>query len=356
VDEKGYKNKIPHLIVDTLICSLCGKNYADSGKAWRCECGGPFDLAFSARFPLDKIEQRDPSMWRYREAIPIKSPISFQEGFTPLIEVDVGDRPVLIKQDHLFQTGSFKDRGASVLISRAKELGVTDVVEDSSGNAGSAIAAYCAMAGIGCDIFVPEGAPEGKLAQIRQYGAKVHKKGDRAYAADAAIEASEKTYYASHCWNPYFLHGTKTFAFEVCEQLGWESPDVVVLPVGNGTLFLGAYIGFNELLACEIIDSIPKLIAIRPEDKKNTVAKGIAIENPVRGAQIFQAIKATNGKLISVSDSEILDSYSSIGRKGFFIEPASAATIAGLAKCGCPEETVVSVFTGHGLKQPNIGF
>ena len=254
-----------------LTCIKCNATYSSDDPLWRCRCGGLLDLRieFEPVFDLEKIKKRKPSMWRYREAIPIKDDahiVSFDEGFTPLIEVTVFGKAILIKQEQLFPTGSFKDRGASVLISQVRALGIEKVVEDSSGNAGSAIAAYCAHAGISCEIFVPAETSSSKLAQIALYGAKLNKiPGTREETAAAVLKAAETNYYASHSWNPFFFHGTKTFAFEVCEQLGWVSPDTVILPVGNGTLLLGAYIGFMELKAAKITKKFPaSLVFNRP--------------------------------------------------------------------------------------------
>ena len=345
-------------------------------KIWKCTCGGLLDLDFQPHFPIDKIRQRKPTLWRYREAIPILNDaniISFDEGFTPLIPVDFGSQTVWLKQDHLFPTGSYKDRGASILISKVKELGVQNVVEDSSGNAGCAIAAYCAQARIKCQIYVAEDTAAGKLAQIEFYGAKLNRiPGSREDTGRAALKAADKEYYASHSRNPFFFQGTKTFAFEVCEQLGWKSPDSIVVPVGNGTLLLGAYIGFNELLNARIIREIPKIIGVQSLhcaplyqalkegleeipaiDKKETLAEGIAIAEPVRGKQILAAVKKSKGDMIVVDDSEIKDSLRDLCRKGFYVEPTSAATTAGLRKyleISPSDEIIVSVLTGHGLK------
>jgi threonine synthase len=315
-------------------------------------------------------------MWRYREAIPIRresSILSMSEGFTPLEKVEFNGNYSLIKVDYLFPTGSYKDRGATVLISKMKEWGVQKVVEDSSGNAGSAIAAYCARAGIECEIYVPRYTSSEKAVQIQAYGATLRKvKGSRERTAEAAMEAASKIPYASHCWNPFFLHGTKTFAFEVWEQMGWKAPDVLVLPVGHGTLFLGAYIGFKELKEAGMIRRIPKLVGIqsascaplyrafkkgwrepRPIEKRETVAEGIAIAKPVRGRQILGAIEKTDGEILAVTEKEIGMALKEMGRKGHFIEPTSAATIAGLKKYLRKKrgrETVVSTLTGTGLK------
>ena len=270
-------------------------------------------------------------MWRYREAVPLdhdSNLVTYDEGFPPLLPFHIDSRPVLFKQEYLFPTGSYKDRGASILVSKIKELGVKSVVQDSSGNAGSAIAAYCARAGIHCHVFVPERTANQKLAQMRSYGALVTRvPGSRQETAAAALREAAHTYYASHIWNPFFLHGTKTFAFEVCEQLGWRAPDTVILPVGNGTLLLGAYIGFQELRAASVIKRVPRLIGVQaarcaplhaalqnPQSKEtgpadgDTLAEGIAIENPIRASQILDAIGSTRGDIVTVEEEEIVDS------------------------------------------------
>lgn len=374
----------------TLTCMECGAEYAaEDYTAAACtaeaprrrrRCGGLLDVRFHPRFPLDKIEKRKPTMWRYREAIPIENDafiVSFEEGFTPLLQMAVAGRAVWVKQEHLFPTGSYKDRGASVLISRARALGIAHVVEDSSGNAGSAVAAYCARAGIGCDIFVPASTSPGKLAQITAYGANLNKiPGSREDTADAVLKAAEQHFYASHSWNPFFFHGTKTFAFEVCEQLGWRAPDTVILPVGNGTLLLGAYIGFNELLAAGITQKAPRIIAVQAANcaplhrafkenldtiphinGKKTTAEGIAIAAPIRGKQILAAVRRTGGDFIAVNEKEIEAAWKETCGRGFYIEPTSAAAAAGVRRyieetAPPADELIVSVFTGHGLKHP----
>lgn len=359
-----------------LTCTRCDKNYSLEEKIWQCTCGGLLDLQFQSAFPLDEIKKRRPTLWRYREAIPISEDshiISFEEGYTPLLPLDFEGKQIWVKQDHLFPTGSYKDRGAAVLMSKVNELGLRRVVEDSSGNAGCAIAAYAARGGIQSDIYVPESTSPAKLAQIQSYGARLKKiPGSREDTARAVWDAAQKDYYASHSWNPFFFHGTKTFAFEVWEQLGWKAPDTVLIPVGNGTLLLGAYIGFQELLDSGMIREIPRIIAVQasrcaplakafqdglkkisPTDSRETLAEGIAIAEPVRGDQILQAVRNTGGYFISVSEEEIKRSLRRVWKKGFYIEPTSAATVAGLyhyLKDSDPEETIVSVFTGHGLK------
>jgi threonine synthase len=276
---------------------------------------------------------------------------------------------VFIKQDHLFPSGSYKDRGASVLLSYLKEHSIDNIIEDSSGNAGSAIAAYAAKAGIASTIFVPEHTSEAKLAQIRAYGSSVEKvAGSREDTAQAAYAAVEHSYYASHTWNPLFFHGTKSFAYEVCEQNNWKSPDAIIIPTGNGTLLLGAFLGFSELLRMGIIEKIPKLIAVQSNrcpplynllygktdtQPGETIAEGIAIAAPARKHQLLNAIQASGGEIIIVDDTEITSSLQLAGRRGFYIEPTSAAALAGLEHYLHTlkhDETIVTTFTGHGLK------
>ncbi|MGC8589134.1 threonine synthase [Athalassotoga sp.] len=363
-----------------LICSVCGKTFPTNYKGFTCECGGILDLEFEAEFPIEKIEKRKPNMWRYLEAIPIadnRHLITFDEGFTPLLPIDFSGKTVFVKQDHLFQTGSYKDRGAAVLLNHAKEIGITKVVEDSSGNAGCAIAAYCAKASIKCDIFVPFETSPAKIAQIKAYGAEIHEvKFTREDTANAALNMAKETYYASHVYNPYFFHGVKTFSYEVTEQLGWKAPDTIVIPVGNGTLLLGAYIGFQDLRKAEIIEKMPKIVAVQAQNcaplAKNfegvssskiifrkTIAEGIAIANPARKAQIMKAVSDTEGRFLTVSEKEIKDAIKEMAMQGYYIEPTSAATVAGLKKYvrnAQKREKIVSVFTGHGLKSANLSF
>jgi threonine synthase len=361
--------------MERFFCPDCRRFYPVSPTRWRCDCGSFLDLEFKPAFPIEKILKRAPTLWRYREAIPVRqdrATVSMGEGVTPLEEMDFNGRRVFVKIDYLFPTGSYKDRGAAVLVSKAKELGIKKVVEDSSGNAGSAIAAYCARAGIRCEIFVPGSTSPEKLVQIETYGATLRKvAGSRERTAEVTMEAALNTYYASHCWNPFFLHGTKTFAFETWEQMGWNAPDAIVLPVGHGTLFLGTYIGFRELKEAGLVKKIPKLVGVQsafcaplyrafkkgaekdlPIEKKETLAEGIAIAKPIRGKQILKAVRETGGEMLSVTEREVAVALREMGQRGHYIEPTAAATIAGLQKYlkHIKKEVVVSTLTGVGLK------
>ncbi len=357
------------------VCASCGKRLPGDALVFACPCGGLLDLDFTPDFDPGSVIGRKPDLWRYAGAlpVPVENAVSLGEGFTPLLPVALGGREVLVKQDQLFSTGSYKDRGASVMISQAAALGVKDVVEDSSGNAGCAVAAYCARAGIGCRIFVPADTSPAKTAQISLYGAKLELvPGSREATAAAALGAARSAYYASHCYNPYFFHGTKTFAYEVAEQLGWQAPDAVILPAGNGTLLLGAALGFAELAAAGIIRKRPRLVAVQAEncsplaqafargdedmaqtEARPTLAEGIAIAAPVRARQMLAAVRETDGTFVTASEEAITAAFLAMARQGFYIEPTSAAVIAGaaaFAQQSGPSGRLVTVFTGHGLK------
>lgn len=298
-----------------------------------------------------------------------KKIVSLGEGFTDLVPLKIDKKQVLVKMDHQMPTGSFKDRGASVLMSKIKELGVSEVVEDSSGNAGCAIAAYSQKAKIGCKILVPEKTPEQKLRKIRNFGVNLTViPGDREDCARAAMEMAEKIFYASHVWNPFFISGTRTFGYEVSEQLGWQVPDAVVLPCGNGTLLLGAYLGFKDLVWSKVINQIPRIIGVQAANcsplaaafsgrevqlgRKETVARGIAIARPPRAQEIIQSVKATKGLFITVSEPEIEDALKLSEDLGYHIEPTAAATIAGLRRYlhqASTDELIVSVFSGQNV-------
>ncbi len=365
---------------NSFICVKTGEEYALSEPRWQSDQQGLLDIRFRPSFDIYRIRQRSANLWRYREAIPIQDDaniVSFGEGATPLQQIDLDNFKIHLKLDFLFPTGSYKDRGASVMISKVKELGIDKVVQDSSGNAGASVAAYCAKAGIACDIYAPKRTSQAKLTQIKMYGATLHLiDGTREDTAQAALEAAQKSYYASHCWNPYFFQGTKTFAFEIAEQMGWKAPDTVILPAGNGTLLIGAYIGFRELMRAGITTQIPKIIGVQaancsplyeafnqdlpaiPEiTTQPSIAEGIAIKTPVRGLQMIHYVELTSGKFLVVEESEIKDTLFLLGKQGFFVEPTSAAVIAGVRQYLQQEahsaETIVSVLTGAGLKATN---
>ena len=361
-----------------LCCSRCQQKQPLDTLKWRCECGGLFEIAERVSFSREAIARDRPTLWRYRAMLPIQNDaniISLGEGFTPLVPVQLYGPPVLCKLDFLTPTGSFKDRGAAVLVSALREMGVAEVVEDSSGNAAASLAAYCARAGIHARIFVPAHASPAKLAQISVYGAElVAVEGTRESAAEAAQQAAETAYYASHNYSPFFLEGTKTFAYEVWEHLDGRVPHNVILPFGNGSLLMGAYRGFQDLVEAGLVERSPRLFAVQaracaplyeayrrgqdsplPVTPGETIAEGIRVALPSHGEQALSAIRETEGAVLVVDDSEIGNARAMLARVGLYVEPTSAAAVAALMKLDkvidAGQITVVGL-TGSGLKSP----
>lgn len=347
---------------------------------WRCSCGGLLDLLGIPTLDNFKPVSGLWSIWRYRKSLPFDTSsnewetVTLGEGITPLIEEEIGQ---YLKLDFLMPTLSFKDRGSAVLITKALELGVSRVVADSSGNAGISIAAYCSRAAIDAEVFVPANTSGKKVEQLRSYGAKVHQvTGDRQAANAAAIEYLENNnaYYASHIYNPLFHHGTKTYMYEIWEQLGGKLPDVLVLPVGNGTLLLGAYIGAKELVDSGLASRMPNFIAIQARECaplastwqkqttgiaqgesrcNSTVAEGIAIADPPRANQMIEAVNASRGSFVTVSEAEIISARRLLSRRGIDVEPTAAAAYAGFLswrKQNPETGSIVVALTGAGLK------
>jgi threonine synthase len=346
----------PDLADMTLCCAACGHRHPLEDLAWRCAaCGGVLDLAdFTPVIPQASVlAGRPATLWRYAEALPVAEPadISLGEGMTPLVGAP-GLPGVLLKIDYLMPTGSFKDRGAVVLTALAQQLAVPRMIADSSGNAGTAIAAYAARARVPCEVYVPAATSAGKVAQLRAYGATVHQvPGSREDTAAAARQAAGQpgTFYASHVYHPFFLHGTKTYVLELWEQLGGRLPPVLVLPAGNGTLVLGAYLAGRELLSQGLISQLPRIAAVQaarcaplasafkrglaaPEEMegKETIAEGIAIARPARGAQILAAVRETGGTIVTVTDDQVHAAHIGLAHAGLYVEPTAAACWAAL--------------------------
>ncbi|MEY8599691.1 threonine synthase [Staphylococcus shinii] len=360
--------------MDLYMCNVCKKTYEIKSEIWRCTCGGLLNLIKSAQM-IGEIRASLPSLWRYHHSIPVNEKewkdITMGEGYTAMIPIDDGVNSYF-KMDYMMPTASFKDRGAAVLISKAKELNVKRVIVDSSGNAGNAIAAYSRRAGLECDVYISDKTSPNKIKQLKAYNANIKKisgsREDVAKAAQKAV-AESKDFYASHIFNPYFYEGTKTYAFETWEQLGF-APDVMVVPVGNGTLLLGIYIGFKELYEQNIINKIPKIIAIQSENcaplsqafnlglsdyknvkTKETLAEGIAIAEPLRASQILKAIRETEGDIYTVNENELKSAHQKLSDLGLFVEHTTAANYAGFLKYKKKRvETVVVPLCGSGLK------
>ena len=263
----------------------------------------------------------------------------------------------------------------TTLITYLKSRGITRVLEDSSGNAGASMAAYSAAAGMQSRILVPETASYPKIAQMAATGADVVTiKGSRQDVADAALRYAKEIFYASHNWQPFFLEGTKTLAYELWEQLGFRIPDNIVFPVGYGSNVCGCERGFAELKRRGEIDRLPRLFGVQaancapyyaafkaggeelvPTDVTTTIAEGIASSKPTRVRDVLRAIRNSGGSLLAVTEEEIVSALGALARQGLYVEPTSAAAAAGLRQLFrdnaiAPEQTTVLVLTGSGLK------
>ena len=333
-----------------LRCPRCSKSRPADMSVEAClDCGSPLDVAY-----LGSDDNKFGSI-----PTPIHNPVlsvSLGEGDTPsvrLTNLSTKLPPIHLfaKLEFLNPTGSFKDRGTATMLSVAREFGVDELVEDSSGNAGASVSAYAARAGIKSHIFVPADAPEAKLRQIRAYGTTVHPiDGVREDVTTAAIEYSRTRdlVYASHMLSPYFAEGTKAFAYEVVQQFDHQTPDHVVFPVGNGSLIIGAYNGFKELMAAGRINKIPMLHCVQSrnvmplvaafngeewssQSATKTVAGGISISTPSRQWQILNILRMSGGIAVSVEELAIIQMQKDLAeQEGIFAEPTSAAAFAGL--------------------------
>lgn len=382
----------------TLRCTSCGATYADTEPLWACVCGGllTVDYQWPAVALADRaaaLEQgrQATGLWRYAHFLPLTadpgaSPVTLGEGNTPLVPLPRwGERHglhrVYAKLEYVSPTGSFKDRGAAVVVAKAAAWGIGRMVEDSSGNAGASIAAYSARAGIACDIFVPAAAPTAKVRPIERSGANVRRiEGTRADVTTAALDAVDdgESYYAAHNLNPYFTEGMKTAAYEVLESLDYQAPDHMILPVGGGSLFVGLWRGCQEWRSWGWVPSAPRMHVAQstgcaplvtayqqgsdepaPIDRQPTVAGGIEVVAPPRGRHILSIMRESAGSAVAVDDEAIIAHRELLATlEGLDVEPTAAVPLAGLAalaRAGVvgPDETVVACLTGSGLKDPS---
>ncbi len=370
-----------------LRCRDCGR--AADLRDWRCtRCGGLLRLEWPGLTPDQRIDPAARGVWRYRPVLPAvgaSAIVTLGEGATPIAWIDrwaaahrLGQ--VGVKLEYLNPTGSFKDRGTTMLVSHARSLGLGRLIEDSSGNAGASVAAYAARAGVEATIFVPAAAPAAKRAQIERVGATIVPiDGTREAVTEAALAevARSGAYYAGHNANPFFVAGMATFAYELIEELG-ATPRHLVIPTGGGSLCVGCFDGyrrwFDEKAGCQRCPRIhavqssgcaPLVAAIEhgldrvPAIRRNrTVAGGIEVERPPRDREILQAIRRTGGSAVAVDDDEILAQRRLLARtEGIDVEPTTAAAFAGLARLAkdgviAPDDMVVVAATGAGWKDP----
>jgi threonine synthase len=369
-----------YIPIMSVYCPQCLRKSEYSLTHWHCTCGNAWEPLPDGQFDPLLIKKEDTSLWRYRPLMNLNLAeplVSLEAGVTPLLSASFIGREVRFKVEYLNPSGSFKDRGTEVMINVLKSLGVQNVVEDSSGNAGASLAAYAARAGMSAEIYAPETASPIKLSQIEIYGARVNKiPGPRVNAAQAVLRAIEQgAIYASHAWNPAYLLGQETSAWEVWEQLGQRAPDMWVTPVGQGGHFLGIWLGFKRLLAAGLIEKLPRMVAVQSErmapicklfheklsslpevnNTAITIAEGVVVSNPLRWKRIRQALQESGGTCLSIPEENILSARENLAQIGFFVEPTSALIAAALPavyRLAKPEEVIVASLTGNGLKVP----
>ena len=350
-----------------------GETFPIEIPIWRAPSGKPVVITPLSGIAPDQINRSERSLWRYRAALPLEitDPVSMGEGCTPLVRRAISGGEVEFKLEYFAPTGSFKDRGASVMLSYLRQMGVQKILEDSSGNGGSAMSAYGAAAGIGVRILTPATTQQAKISQMRVFGAEVQLvPGPREESQNEAIRQSEETFYASHNWQAFFLQGTKTLAYELWEDCGFTAPDNIVIPVGAGSNVLGCDIGFNELLRAGQIDRLPRIFCAQPAncapihaafrgtpptELAPTIAEGTAIKEPVRMKMVLNAIRQSKGDTIAISEDQIFAAVRDLAALGLYAEPTSATAAAAaqeLLQSGriAKEERTIVVLTGSGLK------
>ncbi|MCX8154141.1 MAG: threonine synthase, partial [Candidatus Bathyarchaeota archaeon] len=375
------------------VCINCGSKYDVNEIVYFCrKCGDILEIKYDHKEfakALSRSEWRNAplSVWRYLDFMPINDPskiVSLNEGGTGLhpcsrLAKHLGLRELYVKNEGENPTGSFKDRGMTVGVTKAVELGVKSVICASTGNTSASLAAYAAKAGLQCAVLIPTGKiAYGKLSQAMIYGAKVIQvRGNFDQALEIVLKLSEehRTVYLLNSVNPFRIEGQKSLGYEICDQLNQEAPDRVIVPVGNAGNISAIWKGFKEFHALGLVKGLPKMTGIQaagaapiahavktgsdtivPVAAPETIATAIRIGAPVSWKKALNAIYESKGTAETVTDEEILNAQKLLARiEGLFVEPASASSIAGLIKLvenGVidGDERVVCVTTGHGLK------
>ncbi|HJU14234.1 MAG TPA: threonine synthase [Candidatus Nitrosotalea sp.] len=379
--------------IKSLQCRECKKEYAPTFRYICEECFGPLDVTYD--FPKvgkDTFANREHTYWRYHELLPIESKsniVSIGAGMTPLIRADnlgekLGLKNLYIKNDSVNPTFSFKDRPAGVAVSKAKEFGLAAVGCASTGNLASATAAHAAKGGFPCYIFAPSDIEHAKITQALSYGADfiaVDGTYDDANRIAAQIGDSKGIGIVNINMRSYYVEGSKTLAFEVAEQLGWQVPDQLVVPVGSGAMLNAICKGFEELEKLSLVSNVSNMhmIAAQPHGcapvvdafKKNTtevipvenpdtIAKSLAIGDPGDGQYVLKRLKQYNGHAEESSNREILDAILLLAKtEGIFTEPAGGVSVAVLKKMVEAgkidrDDSVVCYVTGNGLKTTEV--
>lgn len=355
-------------------CSSCSQPYPAVGVPFRCPaCGGIYDFDGPPDFDPESIDPGLPGLWRYRSAfeLPAAAPVvSLGEGLTPLLWEEWNGGPVGFKLDYLNPTGSYKDRGSAVLASQLLARGVSEAVEDSSGNAGASFAAYAARAGMRARVYVPESASGPKRIQIERFGADLRPiAGPRSAAALAVLEEAQRGVpYASHAYLPFGLAGIATIAYELWQQAG--EIGTVIAPVGHGGLLLGLVRGFTALKKRGCIERLPffagvqaaacaplvaaferGLEAMESAGEGPTAAEGVRVRRPVRAEALLREIRPGSGTFLAVPEEQILPAAGELARKGIYIEPTSALVWAAFRQLsGKIPAPAILILSGSGLK------
>jgi threonine synthase len=377
-------------------CPRCRKIFDRNQLLGLCPCGSPLLVQYDLRKAKENLSKsvfngRVASLWRYRELLPLQNDanlVSLGEGYTPLLDAqklggELGLRQLWIKDEGQNPTGSFKDRGLSVAISLAKELGVKKAAIPSAGNAGGSFSAYAARAGMEAHVFMPRDTPIANRLEVEQYGARltlVDGLINDCGKIIAARKAAEGWFDVSTLKEPYRAEGKKTMGYEIAEQLNWHLPDVIIYPTGGGTGLIGMWKAFGEMEEMGWIGKErPRMVSVQasgcapivkafnagktsaePWQNAATIASGLRVPQAVADFLILTAIRDSNGTAISVSDEEMLAEIPRVGRaEGIFFCPEGAACIAALRQLTHqgwikPEDEVVIFNTATGLKYLDV--
>ncbi|HZM81733.1 MAG TPA: threonine synthase [Candidatus Limnocylindrales bacterium] len=372
-----------------LECPRCGEKYDALVLQNLCSCGSPllarYDLAAIGKAVVpQEFSHREPTLWRYRELLPVDGdPVTLGEGWTPLLPVPrygghIGLPNLLVKDEGLIPTGSFKARGAAVGVARARELGATHIKMPTNGNAGAAWATYAARAGMKATIAMPLAAPTITRQECLAAGAELRLVEGLIGDAAKAIADLEGVFDASTLKEPYRLEGKKTMGLEIVEQLGWRVPDVILYPTGGGVGLIGIHKALDEMRQLGWIGARgPRLVAVQstgcapivrafqqgerratPWLDAKTVAFGITVPSPLGDELILDALYSSGGTAVAVDDDEILADLRDFGaREGLMLCPEGAACLTAARKLRAtgwlsPHDEVVVLNTGSGLKYP----
>jgi threonine synthase len=379
-----------------IVCPRCQNRFPLGKRINLCLCGSPLLVSYDTEkihrvVQKSDLKERPATLWRYREFLPLRddnSRVSLGEGFTPLIEAgrlasELNIKKLWVKDEAQNPTGSFKDRGLSVAISVAKELGIKKVALPSAGNAGSSVAAYAARAGMQAYVFMPKDSPKANIFEVKRYGAKLTLVDGLIHDCGRIVaerKDAEGWFDVSTLKEPHRVEGKKTIGFEIAEQLNWELPDVIIYPTGGGTGLIGMWKGFQELEEVGWIGSKrPRMVSVQAEEcapivrafnegrataepwpNARTIASGLRVPQAIADFLMLQVVRESKGTALSVSDQEMIQEIERVGRlEGLFFCPEGGATVAALEQLVKQNwiktnETVLVFNTASGLKYIDV--